>query len=143
MGKYNFDEIIDRTGTESLKYDAGCIYNPDLPKDHIPMWVADMDLACPQPMLDAMHERLNRRILGYANYADTMGDAYYNAVISWIKRRHNIDTTRDNIGLSTSVIDSAREAVACMSKDGDRVMITTPSYPYLYGPITEFDREIE
>lgn len=107
------------------------------------MWVADMDLACPQPMLDAMHERLNRRILGYANYADTMGDAYYNAVINWIKRRHNIDATRDNIGLSTSVIDSAREAVACMSKDGDRVMITTPSYPYLYGPITEVDREIE
>ena len=90
MGKYNFAEIIDRSGTESLKYDAGRIYNPDLPEDYIPMWVADMDLACPQPMLDAMHERLNRRILGYANYPSTMGDNYYEAVSGWVKRRHNI-----------------------------------------------------
>ena len=67
MANYNFDEIIDRTGTDSMKYDAGRVYNPDLPEKHIPMWVADMDFACPQPMLDAMHERLNRRILGYAN----------------------------------------------------------------------------
>ena len=142
MGKYNFDEIIDRTGTESLKYDAGRVYNPDLPEDYIPMWVADMDLACPQPMLDAMHERLNRRILGYANYPSTMGDNYYEAVSGWVKRRHNIIAAKENISFCSSVIDSARVAVDTMSKTGDRVMITTPSYPYLYSPITEFDREI-
>ncbi len=141
MGKYNFDEIIDRSGTESLKYDAGHIYNPDLPEDYIPMWVADMDLACPQPMLDAMHARLNRRILGYANYPSTMGDNYYEAVGSWVKRRHNVIAGKENISFCSSVIDSARVAVDVMSKDGDRVMITTPSYPYLYSPITEFDRE--
>ena len=141
MSKYNFDEIIDRKGTESLKYDAGRSYNPYLPEDYIPMWVADMDFACAQPMLDAMHERLNRRILGYGNYSDTMSDTYYDAISSWIKRRHNIEAAKENIGFSTSVIDSAREAVACMSKDGDRVMIFTPSYQYLYSPITEFDRE--
>ena len=141
MGKYNFDEIIDRTGTESLKYDAGRIYNPDLPEDYIPMWVADMDLACPQPMLDAMHERLNRRILGYANYPSTMGDNYYEAVSGWVKRRHNVIAGKENISFCSSVIDSARVAVDAMSKDGDRIMITTPSYPYLYSPITEFDRE--
>lgn len=141
MGKYNFDEIIDRSGTESLKYDAGRIYNPDLPEDYIPMWVADMDLACPQPMLDAMHERLNRRILGYANYPSTMGDNYYEAVSGWVKRRHNIIAKKEHISFCSSVIDSARVAVDTMSRDGDRVMITTPSYPYLYSPITEFDRE--
>lgn len=141
MGKYNFDEIIDRSGTESLKYDAGRVYNPDLPEDYIPMWVADMDLACPQPMLDAMHERLNRRILGYANYPATMGDSYYAAVSGWVRRRHNIVATKENISFCSSVIDSCRVAVDTMSKDGDRVMVMTPSYPYLYGPITEFDRE--
>lgn len=140
MAKYNFDEIVDRAGTESLKYDAGRTYNPDLPEDHIPMWVADMDFACPQPMLDAMHARLNRRILGYGNYSGTMSDTYYAAVCGWIKRRHGVDAVKENIAFSTGVIDSAREAVACMSNDGDRVMIFTPSYQYLYSPITEFDR---
>ena len=142
MPKYNFDEIVDRKGTESLKYDAGRSYNPYLPEEHIPMWVADMDFACAQPMLDAMHERLNRRILGYGNYSDTMSDEYYEAVESWVKRRHGIDAKKENIAFSTSVIDSAREAVACMSQDGDRVMINTPCYQYLHNPITEFEREV-
>lgn len=142
MPKYNFDEIIDRTGTESLKYDAGRVYNPYLPDDYIPMWVADMDFACAQPMLDAMHERLDRRILGYGNYSDTMSDKYYDAILGWISRRHGVAAQKENIAFSTSVIDSAREAVACMSKDGDRVMINTPCYQYLYSPATEFPREV-
>lgn len=141
MGKYNFDEIIDRHGTESLKWDAGHTYNPDLPDDYIPMWVADMDFACPQPMLDAMHARLDRRILGYGNYSRTMADGYYEALIGWLKRRHGVVVAKENIGFSTGVIDTCREAVHCMSKDGDRVMVTTPSYPYIYTPIEEFDRE--
>ena len=45
MGKYNFDEIIDRSDSNSQKYDAGRVYNPYLPDEYIPMWVADMDFA--------------------------------------------------------------------------------------------------
>ena len=50
----DFDEIIDRAGTDSLKYNGGPVMNPYLPEKYLPMWVADMDFACPQPVLDAM-----------------------------------------------------------------------------------------
>lgn len=138
--KYNFDEIIDRVGTDSQKYDAGPIYNPELPEKYIPMWVADMDFACPQPMLDAMHARLDRRILGYSNYSSTIGPEYNNAIISWVKRRHGITAAAENIAFSTSVMDSAREVLNCMSAPGDRVMIFTPSYMWIYTPIEEMGR---
>ena len=62
--QYQFDEIIDRTGTNSIKFEALFNNRPNLPADTIPMWIADMDFACPQPVLDAMHRRLDRRILG-------------------------------------------------------------------------------
>lgn len=63
MGKYNFDEIVERRHTNSLKYDE--CQNPYLPEHFIPMWVADMDFACPQPILDAMKARIDKRILAY------------------------------------------------------------------------------
>ena len=66
MGKYNFDEIVERRHTNSLKYDE--CQNPYLPEHFIPMWVADMDFACPQPILDAMKARIDKRILAYACY---------------------------------------------------------------------------
>lgn len=141
MPKYNFDEIIDRTGTDSMKYDAGCVYNPHLPPQHIPMWVADMDFACPQPMLDAMHARLDRRILGYANYTSTLGDAYFNAVCSWLKRRHGIDAARDNISFAEGVINAAYALIDCMTKPGEGVLLFTPSYQYIYEPIGSLGRE--
>ncbi len=140
MANYNFDEIIDRTGTDSMKYDAGRVYNPDLPEKHIPMWVADMDFACPQPMLDAMHERLNRRILGYANYTSTLGDNYFEAVCGWLKRRHNIDAKKENISFAEGVINAAYALVDCMTKPGESVMVFTPSYQYIYDPIWKLGR---
>lgn len=136
--KYNFDEIVDRRNTYSSKYEDGPYYNPYLPKEYLPMWTADMDIACPQPMLDAMHARLDRRILGYSY---SMDEAYYEAVTNWLERRHNVIAKRENIAFSTGVIDSIREAIHSMSNDGDGVMLHIPAYPYLYHPINEFDRK--
>lgn len=138
---YNFDEIIDRSNTDSTKHDASRIYNPYLPEDYISMTVADMDFPCAQPILDAMHARLDRRILGYANYPDTMSQTYYDAICGWLKRRHNIEATREHISFSASVIGTCREAINSMSKDGDGVMIHVPCYPYIHNPISEFDRK--
>ena len=56
---YNFDEIIPRNNTNSIKYGVGKSKYPALPDDHLPMWVADMDFACPQPIIDAMKARLD------------------------------------------------------------------------------------
>ena len=59
--KYNFDEVIDRTGTYSIKYDVA---PPNAAKDLLPMWIADMDFPCAQPIFDALHNRIDHRIFG-------------------------------------------------------------------------------
>ncbi len=140
--KYNFDEIIDRTHTNSTKYDAGALYNKYLPEEYIPMWVADMDFACPQAMLDAMKARIDRRILGYGNYTSTLPQEYFDAIINWLKRRHNIDAKRENIAFATSLMNAVREAVGVMSHDGEGVMVHTPQYPWIYYPIYEYQRNV-
>lgn len=58
--KYNFDEIIDRSGTSATKMESlpkGC------PDDALPLWVADMDFACAEPILKALHERIEQKDL--------------------------------------------------------------------------------
>ena len=68
--QYDFDEIIDRAGTNSIKFEAFRQGRPGLAPDAIPMWIADMDFACPPPVLAAMRRRLERRILGYSAVLD-------------------------------------------------------------------------
>lgn len=119
MGKYNFDEIVERRHTNSLKYDE--CQNPYLPEHFIPMWVADMDFACPQPILDAMKARIDKRILAYACY--NLPKEYTDAVCGWLKRRHNIDCGPENISISSAVIDIYREVLASVTKDELRKLV--------------------
>ena len=59
--QYNFDEIIDRSNTQAMK----CDYLPEkAPEGTLPLWVADMDFPCAQPIIDALHQRVDRLIYG-------------------------------------------------------------------------------
>ncbi|MBL4892031.1 MAG: hypothetical protein JKX91_09455, partial [Rhizobiaceae bacterium] len=90
--KYDFDRVIDRSNTGSSKWDlylggvhAGPIkaIGPNLDDDGpIPMWVADMDFPSPQPVIDALHERVSHGIFGYTRVTDS----YYDSVIGWFSR---------------------------------------------------------
>ena len=73
--KYNFDELIERRGTNAIKYDA----MKELwgREDLIPMWVADMDFRTPPFILEAIRRRLDHEVLGYTHPADS----YYEAII--------------------------------------------------------------
>ena len=123
--KYNFDEIIDRKNTNCVKYDTAKMMHPELPEDFIPMWVADMDFACPQPILDAMKARLDKRILGYSFIQDP---EYFDAVVGWMKRRHDWDVALDSIIYSAGVVRAMHTAVQELTAPGDGVIIQTPSY---------------
>ncbi|MFR8166067.1 MAG: hypothetical protein ACLU8D_08870 [Enterocloster sp.] len=77
--KYNFDEIIDRSGTSATKMESlpkGC---PDVA---MPLWVVYMYFACAEPILKALHERIDKKIFGYTMY-DT--DECLGAVLNWYK----------------------------------------------------------
>ena len=78
---YNFDKVIERRNTNSAKWDGEKAKNPDM----IPMWVADMDFETLPEVKEALIKRAEHNIFGYANVTDE----YYDAVIGWMKRRHD------------------------------------------------------
>lgn len=133
---YDFDRIVDRHGTNSVKYEA----HPDdglLLEDYIPMWIADMDFACPRPVLDAMKARLDREILGYSMLS---GEDYYSAVTGWMKRRHNWDVDPYSIVYSSGIVTAINVCVDKLTAPGDGVIINTPCYTPFYSAILKYGR---
>lgn len=122
--QYDFDEIIDRTGTSSIKLEAGEKMNPYLPKDAIPLWVADMDFACAPEVVRAMRERLDRRIFGYTN----LSEECMASACGWIERRFGWNTEPEQIVFSAGIVSALFAAVARLTKPGDEVCFLTPAY---------------
>ncbi|MEG1525032.1 MAG: PatB family C-S lyase [Clostridia bacterium] len=123
--RYNFDERIDRKQTNSSKYEDGVSINPYLPKEYLPLWIADMDFACAAPILEAMHRRLDRRILGYSSMVDP---EYYASVVHWMLRRFGWIIQPEEITFSSGVVTALYAAVQILTKPEDAVLFMTPAY---------------
>lgn len=124
MTKYNFDEIIPRENTNSVKFEIKNVY-PSMSKDAIPMWVADMDFACAQPILDAMHRAIDNKIIGYTGF---FNPDYKEAVKNWYKRRFDWDINTEEIVYSGGVVRALILLVQILTKPTDGVIFVTPSY---------------
>lgn len=120
--KYNFDLIIDRKGTHSAKLDA---LPAGAPKDALSLWVADMDLPCAQPIIQALHDRIDRKIFGYTMYDNK---ECKNAVTGWYKKRFNWDIEKTEIFFSPGVVPALAFLINCLSRPGDGVIIQRPVY---------------
>ena len=83
--KYNFDEVIERRGTDSVKYDA--VSERWGRSDLLPMWVADMDFRTPPFVIEAIRRRLDHEVLGYTFACE----AWYTSIINWQKERHRVE----------------------------------------------------
>ena len=81
---YDFNQVITRHHTNSVKYDCAKYFCPGIPDDFIPMWVADMDFATPDDVKNAMIERIKKSIFGYTYITDP---DYNAAIIGWMNRR--------------------------------------------------------
>ncbi len=117
--KYDFDEIIDRKNTGSVKWDLD-------KNDVIPLWVADMDFKVAEPILHAMKKRLEHGIFGYAE----IPERYYEAEISWWGKRHKFGVEKDWILPTTGVIPALSAVVQAFTVEGDKVIINSPVYNY-------------
>ncbi|MBQ6278211.1 MAG: pyridoxal phosphate-dependent aminotransferase [Muribaculaceae bacterium] len=116
--KFNFDEIVDRHGTHSVKWDK-CDNN-----DIIPMWVADMDFKAAPCIIDAMKDRLEHGIFGYAN----VPEEFYTSIINWFQRRHNWTINHDWIEYTTGVVPAFDAVLKAITKPGENVVVLTPVY---------------
>lgn len=119
---YDFNEAIDRVPTGSLKWS----YRKNFcgGDDVIPMWVADMDFACPPEVVEAVKARATHPIYGYP--ARTEG--YYESFIRWMKKRNGWDIKKEWICFSPGVVPAINFAVLAYSQPGDKVIIQTPVY---------------
>ncbi|MGN0704897.1 MAG: MalY/PatB family protein [Lentihominibacter sp.] len=131
--KYNFDEVIDRKNTDSMKWSASYLERHFGNEDCIPLWVADMDFRTAQPVIDAVAERAGHGIYGYA----LAGDEFYEAVIKWQKRRNRWDVKKDWIVFSPGVVPALWHIVRTFCSPGDKVILQSPVYYPFYKVIED------
>lgn len=127
MGKYNFDEIVDRHNTSSLKYDFGIERKGR--DDLLPLWVADMDFRLPQEILDDIKKRVDHGIFGYTDPKDD----YKKALKSWFLRRHGFEIEDEWNTVTPGIVYSIALAIKAYTREGDGVIIQQP----VYYPFTE------
>ncbi|MDY6435945.1 MAG: PatB family C-S lyase [Bacteroidales bacterium] len=133
---YNFDEKINREGTESVKYD---LRNNVFGKaDVIPMWVADMDFRTPDFIREAVIERAKYDVYGYT----FREDAYFEAIAAWIRRRHQWDVRKEWMTYTPGVVAAFNMAVLGLTKEGDEVIIQPPVYPPFFHAVESHGRKL-
>ena len=116
MVQYNFDEIIDRRDTGSVKWHYS--------DDTIPLWVADMDFKAAQPILNAIEQVAQHGILGYTKPTEVL----YEAIIGWHGSRYGLQLDKQNILFSPGVVPSLALMMNVFTEVGDAVLVNDPIY---------------
>ncbi len=120
MAKYNFDQIIDRKGTNALKTDVlKERYGSD---DLIPLWVADMDFLSPPAVSEAIIERAKHGIFGYT----CPSESYYKSIINWVDRHHDWKIDQDWITFIPGIVKGIAFVIDCFSSRDHKVIIHLP-----------------
>jgi cystathionine beta-lyase len=141
--KYNFDEIINRRGTYSIKWDGGDMIKKigltqRYDEETIPLFTADMDLPVPQPLIDALHKTVNHRIFGYSIFPEE----YFEAIQHWFKKRHDWEINKEEIIYSPGTVHALNIAVRAFTNPGEGIIIQRPVYPPFTAAIKANGREL-
>lgn len=131
MLRHNFDELVDRKGTECKKWDT---YRDDV----IPMWIADTDFKCPQPIIDAMVERAQHGIYGYPVNLNK----FEQSVANWQKKRFGWDVDPDWVEYTPAVVPAIIYAMYAFTNPGDNIVIQMPAYHPFHDIIPNNGRHI-
>ena len=136
MDAYNFDEVIDRKGTNCLKYDfAG---DRGYPEGVLPFWVADMDFRTAPPVIEELTRRVQHGIFGYTD----PGADYRAAVWNWMKTQHGWTPAEGSLTITPGVVFALGMAVQSFTAPGDAVLIQQPVYYPFSSIILGNDRQL-
>lgn len=133
---YNFDEAIDRNGSNCLKYDDLKTFFGE--KDLLPLWVADTDFRVPQFITDAIKKRMEHPIYGYSY----RNDDFYNAIISWVDKRGNWKIEKEWIDFSAGVVAGISFSINALTRPGEAILIQTPVYPPFAETVLKNNRQL-
>ncbi len=133
--KYDFDRIVDRRGTDSVKWNVSrSMFGSD---DVLPMWVADMDFRAPLPVLNAIIERTGEGILGYT----MLRESFYEAVADWFRRRFGWKIGKKWTVPSPGVVPAICTAIRAFTEPGDGVVYQPPVYQLFERSIVGMERK--
>lgn len=119
---YNFDKLVDRRNTGSLKVDL--ISREGLPEDTLPLWVADMDFETVPEVKEALKAAADHGIYGYTIQKDT----YFEAVHNWFLRRFGWEIKQEWAIQTPGVVFALAAAVRAYTREGESVLIQRPVY---------------
>lgn len=125
---YDFDRPIERKGTDSAKWSY-------FPADVLPMWVADMDFAAPQPIIDALHQRVGHGVFGYGMESKALKQT----LVDRMARLYGWTITPDDIVFLPGLVSGLNIVSRAIGERGDGVLINTPVYgPFLTAPVNQY-----
>ena len=146
---YDFDKIIDRTGSGDLKH--GVLKERYGRDDLLPLWVADMDFETPQFITDALRQRLEHSLFGYT----VVPNGLWTSIIQWIRDHHQWEVKREWLTYIPGIVKGIGMAINVFVKEDEKVIIQPPVYhPFrltpqgngrkvVYNPLKEVDGTYE
>ncbi len=130
MSAYDFDKVIDRRNTSSLKWDVA--------EGELPMWVADMDFETAPCIVDALKRRVEERIFGYG----IIPDEWYEAYRGWWGKHHGFDLEKKWLIFTTGVIPAISTAIRKFTTPAEKVIVQTPVYNMFFNSIINNGRRV-
>ena len=118
----DFDTVIDRKGTRSLKYDFAV--RRGKPKDVLPLWVADMDFQTSSYITDALEDMVKHGVFGYSESEEH----YFGAVQNWMERHYNWHVKESWMTKTPGIVFALAMAVKAYTQENDAVLIQPPVY---------------
>lgn len=136
--QYDFKTLVSRKNTGSNKWDGMYRINPDVPEGIAPLSVADMEFKNPPEIADGLAAHFSNCIMGYTSATES----YYNAVINWMRRRHQWDIKKDWIVEYPGVVPALFHLVRLLTQPDEGVIIMTPVYYPFFTAIKSGGRKI-
>lgn len=132
---FDFNQTLNRNDSNCVKWD---MMRRKYGQDITPFSIADMDYA-PLPKLQ---EAISRRSSGTFGYTFP-GNSYYESIIQWFKRRHDLNLVKEDIVDCSGVLSGVAAAISAKTKAGDRILVNTPVYHHFFTTILGLKRKIE
>ena len=138
---YNFDRLIDRKSTSDIKWRTQGLraFLPvEVSEDFIPMWIADMDFACPPCIVDAVTARAGQEIFGYC----APRDGYVEALKCWYSSRFGLELKKEWLSVLPTVVAAINMGIRAFTQPGDQVIIQQPVYDPFASLVAKTGREL-
>ena len=137
---YDFDKVMNRRNTFAVKWDGLDFFTDPMNEDTIPMMIADMDLPCPDPVVQSMHRVADNRIYGYSG--EKCDSRYADALCRWVRDRHGWKIHPEEVICSHGTFGALTHVALLKTKPGQGVILMNPVYGHFAQDVAKCGREV-